>query len=69
MPAGARIIKEVNNLKDNKNLIQFTGDELVNEVLRTLTCPICGIECANTWDVYAHINKEHKPNAVIGEAS
>lgn len=56
-------------MKDKKKLIQFTGEELVKEVTITLTCPVCGLECASPWDVYAHISEEHNPRAVIGEAS
>lgn len=53
--------------KNKKSITQFSGDELVDEVSKTITCPICGQECENQYDVYAHISAEHPPT--VGEAS
>ena len=52
---------------NNKRITQLSGDELVKTVSKTITCPICGQECENQYDVYAHISAEHPPTK--GEAS
>lgn len=46
---------------NNKSITKFTGDELVKTVSKTNTCPICGQECEDQYEVYAHISAEHPP--------
>jgi len=46
---------------NKKSITQFTGDELVEIVSATLTCPICGKECEHQYEVYEHISMEHAP--------
>lgn len=52
---------------NNKRITQFSGDELVKIVSKTNTCPICGEECEDQYEVYAHISAEHPPT--MGVAS
>ena len=48
------------NMKSNdKRITQFSGDELVKTVSKTNTCPICGQECDNQFEVHTHISTEH----------
>lgn len=62
-------MKEVNNMENKKSITQLSGDELVKIVSKTLKCPICGLDCASEWDVYAHISKEHPPMPINEVAS
>jgi len=65
-----------NNSKDvkilseyKKKITQFKGEELVNEVVKTLTCPFCGLECESSYEVYAHISAAHASKVTVGDAS
>ena len=56
-------------MENKKSITQLSGDELVKIVSKTLKCPICGLDCASEWDVYAHISKEHPPMPINEVAS
>jgi len=55
--------------ENKKTITEYTGEELVSEVIRTLTCPICGDEFTSPYEVYAHISEKHSPAPTVGVAS